>query len=215
MSAVGDVVQLTRTSDLRGANDIMDIVGRLTGGNSSVAKLFDLEAEAAVLSGIVGEAIQYGLPDAVDDMMRSASSDKVRYAVAYNNIGMAIYTSDLQVLSTVINAMGAQTVRAKYPNFVHDFLAGYRFPLDTKESDYAALLTKITGVFAQVDPQWDQGLVGSTWMPSVGPFIGASQDAVTLFSYTPEHRTAVTIAQNLDDVEINSWIKDNYPYYPG
>lgn len=213
LSAVGDVVTLSRSNDVTGANSLARMMKSVT-GSKGIAQLFDLQAEAAVLGGLMGEAIRLGVPSAVDDLMKSAKTVDIRYAMASDNLYLAVASSDINTMTTLVTTLGPETVRAKYPSFVPDFLKGYRFPLKTTMADYPTIMAQLLALFVAVDPRWDLDLVGKEWWPSISPFVEISADAQTLFKSTPTHRNQVMLATGMTEVKISDWIRDKFKYFP-
>lgn len=213
LASVGDVVRLQRSSNLTNTNGMIRALSSLL-GSKATTQLFDLQAESAILGGILGEAINMGLPNAMDDILKQAKSSHVRYNMAYDNLSGAVFSSDFEVMSRIVDEVGSQVVNANFPNFVSDFLRAYQFAPGDTEALYATRYTELTGLFARIDPNWDKRLRAGQWMSSVTPFINVSNDAYTLFTSTPGHRVPATLGRELNLIQVPSWIKSNYPYFP-
>ena len=213
ISAVGTAVRVSRTTDIRGATEMISVLQEIT-GNSDIVQLFDMEAEVAVFGGILGEAVRLGLPDAFDAIMDQASDDRVRYQIAYETLPSVVFSSDILTMQKLIARVGAETVRALYPNFVRDFLKAYVLPIEDTVDMYPTRYAELVSLFNLVDPNWDKAPRGEVWVKSLTPFSFISKDAVTVLSSNPTHRLAVTIAQNVDSVDMVTWIKSKYPYFP-
>lgn len=201
------------STNVTSAQGLVSVLQRLS-GDKDILKYVDLEAEASLLSGLLGEAVKLGIPSSVDLIIREATSEETKRKVISENIYAIVFSGNLNTVERLTQYMTPEQVRAKYPHFARDFLAQYTLtPADTTDK-YPELKTKIITLFNSIDPNWDKSLRGSSYIPSLAPFTKASEDATKVFNTSPSYRSALVLAKKFASVDMRSWIKKHYAYFP-
>lgn len=195
------------------ASGIVSSIQRLL-GDKDVLSYVDLEAEAALLSGLLGEAVKAGIPQSVDLLLREAKSDAVRREVAARNMYAVVFSGSLVTVEKLTNYLPPEAIRAKYPNFARDFLAQFVLGPEDSANTYPDIKTRIVTLFNKVDPNWAKSLRNGQWVDSLAPFVRASDDAKKVFETSSGFRSAITIAADYRSVDLKSWIKKRYKYFP-
>lgn len=199
--------------NMASAGGVVSSIQRLL-GDKDILKYVDLEAEAALLSGLLGEAIKAGIPQSVDILLREATNEASRRQIASRNMYAVIFSGNLVTVEKMTNHLPPEALRAKYPNFARDFLAQFTLTATDTANDYPAIKTRILALFNKVDPTWDKSIRNGTLVDSLAPFVRASDDAKKVFETSPAYRSAITIAESFKAVEIKSWIKKRYQFFP-
>lgn len=201
------------SSNMTSSQGIVSSIQRLLGDKDALS-FVDLEAEAALLSGLLGEAIKAGIPQAVDLLLKETTSQETRRQVASRNMYAVVFSGNLNTVEKLTTHIAPEALRAKYPNFARDFLAQFALTAGDKANDHPGIKTRILALFNKVDPNWDKSVRNGVLISSLSPFVRASDDAKTVFETSSAHRSAITIAGNFNSVEIKSWIKKRYKYFP-
>lgn len=209
----GVVSGVNRVKDLYSTQNVINLMQTVL-NDRGLVQATDLGAEAALLSGVLGEAVKLGIPQSVELMMQRASTEEVRRLIASQNIGAALYSGNLDTLESILSHVSHATLKASYPSWARDFLNHYTLQPTDKANDYPTIKDRMITLFVQVDPHWDSVLRNGAWMPSVASFVTASEDAKKVFLSSAPYRTAIVIASVYKPKDIKSWIKSNYPYYP-
>lgn len=208
---VNGVIQSFQSGNFSDARGIFNLVNQLT-GNSQLAQFFDVGAEANLLSGIFREAIQMGVPDAIDSLIeKSKSSTAADYALR-GNIEVAVSFSDLQTTATMIERLGVNRVLADVPDAPERLVASFTIPTGTTAAQYPALYTELAGILDQLRPGWATYDRGGTPISDLSLFSKASPDAITLFKTQPTLLVAATIASSYPAVDMKVQAKQMYPY---
>lgn len=183
-------------------------------GDKDIIGYTDLDAEASLLSGILGEAVKAGIPQSVDLLIRQATSEESKQRIISENIYAVVFSGNLATVEKLASYMTPAQIRAKYPNFARDFLGQYTLLPTETTNDYVALKARIIALFAGIDSNWDKALRGAVYVPSLAPFTKASADATKVFTSSATYRSALILAAKYPTVDIKTWIKKSYPYFP-
>ena len=213
-SIVGTVDGVATTITAGGLDNtrgIFNLINRVT-GDSDIAQLLDVGAEASVLHGIVSEAIRLGLPSAVDTVIQKSKNAKAAQAALLNNVSGALYASDLDTLNLMLSKIGVGGILAKVPDAAERLLQSYRFPAGTTPSQYPTLYTTLTGILDQLKPGWGTYTRNGNTVGDLTLFARASQDAITLFKTQTVYKEAATIASTFLPVSLPKLGKTLYPY---
>lgn len=209
----GSTSVLGYSKNIGGAQGLIGVIQRLL-GDKDILKYVDLEAEASLLSGLLGEAVKAGIPQAVDVLMRETTSEATKRRVISENIYAVVFSGNLDTVEKLTAYMTPAQIKAKYPNFARDFLAQYALTPADVSASYADIKTRVIDLFTKIDPNWDKTLRNGVWISALAPFSKASEDAKKVFNVTPLYRSALVLAKNFPSVDIKTWIKKNYAYFP-
>lgn len=220
MMTVKDVATGRNTSilgysaNVSSSQGLVNTIQRLL-GDKDVIGYVDLDAEASLLSGLLKEAVKAGIPQSVDILLKEATSEETKRRVISENVYAVVFSGNLNTVEKLTTHMTPEQIRAQYPHFARDFLAQFALtPADTV-AEYANIKTRIITLFNQIDVHWDKSLRDGAWVPALAPFSKASEDATTIFNTSPTYRSALVLAKNFPSIEIKSWIKKHYAFFPG
>lgn len=211
VAVVGNITMSLETNQLSDARGVFDLINRVT-GQSGLAQFFDVGAEANLISGLTGELIQLGVPDAIDVLVQNAKQSKAAEAALLGNVMGAIQKSDMKTIQLMINKLGVGGVLAKVPNAAYLILTFYQIPSGSKSSDYSGLLTTMVGIVSTLKPDWNTYTRNGVTVDNLAPFTYASKDALTLFKQSPTYAAAATIAPTYPAVDLVKYAKQTYPY---
>lgn len=214
MATVGDVVSRVRPEDLTDARGIVDVLGRIT-GNSEVAKLLDLETEAALFGSILSEAMRLGIPDALDVLIEQVSSEEVVRRFMQDNLRVAISMSDHKAVRTIVTKIGRQAALAQVPNIIELLLTFFFYQNEKDRSRKAVVLAEFVSLLDFINPDWfvytGRKVTGGETVTRMGVFSYASDDALDLFSSSDVYRTEVLIAYEYPSQDLLGMTQQMYP----
>jgi len=195
--ALGAATQVVGYSNVTDVQSMTSLLGMIA-GNSELAKAFDLEAEAALFTGILSQATSMGAFQAFD-MIKEHANDDYTWQSAYQaSAGQAILASDLTILNKIIDELGSDKVLADNPNAAEQLISSYRFANGVTADQYPAKWTELNTTLNKLDVHWWQYLRSGTWIANLGVFYKASADAKKLLYLNEPFRTIALTA----------------PYYP-
>lgn len=165
-------------------NAFLKVLRKVPGAEESV-QVLDLHAEVLVLGGILDKAIDLGLPQAVDTVLAKVEDDRVRKEVVLSRVRPAAVASNLKVVREAVRLNSRDVVVAKVPDLVAVILRHYRFPSPATRVNYGTYRDELLTTLDMVDPQWAKTPRASDNLSYLGPFVDASEDALTLLSDSP------------------------------
>lgn len=213
MAVVGEVVGSVRPGDITDARGIADILGRIT-GNPEVAKILDLEAEAALFGSIFSEAMRLGIPDAIDLLIEKASADETVRRFLQDNLLTAVTMCDLKSVRRIVDKIGRSAALAQVPNIVILILTFYFYQDEADRNRKAAVLAELVGLLDYIQPEWYlyNGRPGEDPVTKIGVFSYASEDAIDLFMSSPRYQTEIMIAGLYPTQDLMGMTQQMYPY---
>ncbi len=196
--------------DVKSAAGIFDVLGRVT-GDAELAKYFDVGAEAQLLATVYREALDIGLPSAIDAMNSKAKSSEAAYYALQSNLVVASRLGEIGTVSLMTDVLGSERVLGDNPGVISELLAAYSFPDGMDANDYGAELTRVDGILKKIDPHWGEYLRGDTWVTDLTVFNGISNDAQTLLSTDSRYAEAIAMAGTYPSMDLIELGKRNYP----
>lgn len=131
-----------------------DLMGRVL-GNSELAKVVDLEAEAAFLSSLINQSMQFGLYEALP-LFRESSSNAYSWQKAYwDSTPTIIYSANLSAIAELVSASSGAVVLGKVPDAISIILRNFAMAENTSVNLYPGLRNQLLGVLSSIDPEWD------------------------------------------------------------
>ncbi|MBN22753.1 MAG: hypothetical protein CL678_15820 [Bdellovibrionaceae bacterium] len=209
---IGDVATTIANGDIEDARGIVDLISEVT-GSSGIAKILDLEAEAALISGILGEAIRLQIPGAIDalvDLSNDRDDRVVRRALEANLLS-AIINGQLTIVRNILTKIGRVGVLTQVPQAIKLLLSTYRFKEVSAVIDYDAKYTELKTLLDDIDPNWFVDQRDGVEVTKLSPFSYASDDAKLLFRKHPEYLTEVMISDSYQSEDVNDLLKAFYP----
>lgn len=191
--ALGAGVGIVGYSNVSDVQSMTSILGMIA-GNSELAKAFDLEAEAALFTGILSQATSMGAFQAFD-MIKEHANDNYTWQSAYQaSAGQAILASDLTILNKIISELGVEKVLADNPNAVEQLITNYRLANGTTVDQYPTKWAELNDVLTKLNIHWWEYLRNGTWIANLGVFTKASDDAKKLLYLNEPFRTIALTA---------------------
>lgn len=208
--AFKDTTRLLSSADLenmRGVAQLMEGIG----GNEELIKVFDLAAEAALFNTVMGNLINLGLPELIDDLAAKASDRSVVENSYRNNLPAAVQQSDLYTLGKLSDYLTVPGTLSIMPDVVNQVLTHYQIPPGTPEENYPNLLTELTAILTKLDPNWSTVSRGGDRLPNLAPFTAASPDALKILGQSETYRLQTQTAKNFPIVDLIQLGKQFYP----
>lgn len=210
-TTVDGVVSSINTSNLGGAQDLINTVNSIT-GNPSMASYMDVGASSALMSVVMREAITQGVGGVVEALVGSATNDEVASNALQANTAYAVQQGDVGTVQQIVTSLGSGYVSSQVPNAAGQMLAAYRFPPGTTTDQYPSLYTNLTGLLDQIDPGWGTTTRNGIAVSNLAPFANMSPDAQTLFNSQEAYQTEMSVAPYYPSVGLVKQAKKQYPY---
>lgn len=201
---------LIRTRDVGDATSLIDFLQDLT-GNPEIAGIINIEAESAIIAGLAGQLIQYGLPQMLDEVLNQARSEEVRNNALAWISSSAVAGSDLDTTLKIIDTIGLTAFLANNPDAINQILGSYYLSSDDTPADYPARRDKLVLVLTRIDANWFQVKRNGVWVNTLAPFMSASSDARKILSLDDPFRTLILAATGRQAQTVSSVIKELYP----
>lgn len=197
---------------LKGNVSTTQSIARLTNAltQSEMAKVFDMQAEYAMLDTLVKGAMETGLSDAIDLVAQDASRTEVLEYVLAGNVGTAAKAGNVSGLEKIVEAVGGERVIGSDPGVSSTLLSNYSNPGLTQDQ-YATATGQLTGVLAAIDSQWNLDTRNGQSELNLGAYGTLSSDAKTLLSQSEEHMEAALLSELYPEVSLSSLIRSQYP----
>ena len=213
IGVVGGVAHEFDTNSPQDAQGVFNLISSFT-GNSELAQMIDVGAEANVLSATFGELISLGLPEAIPLVIEQAGTAEAAGYALRANLPRALAASDLQTTALVVEKLGIEQVTADVPNAAQRLLHSYKLPKGTPSSAYADRYAELSDLLDVLQPGWGTVKRDGAAISDLELFSTASRDALTLFNTEPSYAVAAIIAPFYPEVNLIQQAKRNYPRTP-
>lgn len=198
------------STDYDGTYNITQMANELL-GDADLLEFINIEAESSIIGAIASEAIAYGIPGIVTEIIEMNNSDEVQWN-SWSYVSYAsIEYSNIYYLNQSINVIGAPGVLAQTPDAVVMIPANYKMPEGLKPSQYLAELTELVNTIKRIDPYWDKEVRNGVYVPSLKPYINATPDAHTLFMQRDPERLMSMASRGMTTKTCREVIVDLYP----
>lgn len=189
----------------------LDRIVRATKGES-ILRLFDLQAEAALLNTLLDMAISLGIPGAILALLDKIEDDKVKQRVLLNRLRQSAYASDIDSIEETIKLTSMSRVRSKVPDLVSLILKHYRLPPRTKKSEHPAQSARLISLVTQIDPNWFQTRRQNEWVLNLEHYSECSDDATMLLMMDPNHQLNAMMAKTYPREHKHEVARRLHPY---
>lgn len=213
IGVVGGVAHEFESANPQDAQAVFNLISSFT-GDSQLAQMIDVGAEANVLSATFGELINLGLPEAIPVIMEQAGTQEATGYALRANLPRALAASDLQTTALVIEKLGIEQVIADVPNAAQRLLHSYKLPKGTPSSDYEAKYTELAALLDDLQPGWGTVQRDGVAINDLELFSTASADALTLLKTNPTFAISAMIAPSYPEVNLIQQAKKMYPRTP-
>jgi hypothetical protein len=204
---LGKIVKVATVNDLSG---LADVLNELT-GNSELMKVINIEAEAAVLGGLMGMLIQYDIPGLLDDVANMAgSSESLKLAYQYVSTDSIVGT-DLATINRVIDKIGLAAYLEVNPNPINTILSGFYFGTGDTVDTYPTKRALLISTLNRIDPHWEEYNRNGVYVKNLSAFSVASTDAKTLLNLAEPESILSMIAPSFLASSVSQVIKALYP----
>lgn len=150
-------------------------------GSEEIIQIFDLHAETAMISALLDQAIDMGIPQAVETLLNRVENEEVRRRIALERLRLAAMNSQLKSVQSITSLAGADAAMAKVPDIVVLITQNYNWGANVRSDEYPAKRDELLNTLAQLNPRWHSKRRDGQWISDLEPFSMASQQALTLF----------------------------------
>lgn len=201
--------RLITDGDYKSANALMGFISDIT--RNPVFKMFDLGAETALLTGVMGEISKWGIPDLIDDVLAELD-EPTRWSVVSRSSKEMMNTADVDVLEGIVDRMGGAVLTVNEPEFPVNFISRYAIKAGVTPEHYPARLAQLFKVMDALLPNWFYTNRGSEQVLNFTVLCYASEGARTLLASDDRYRAAAVIAPAFrTSRSAQAMLKTNYP----
>lgn len=183
-------------------------------GNKDIFESLDLGAEAAMLGELVNQAVRAGIPSAIDVLLRNASDDSTRRYIVTRNMAPILFSGDILTMEKTLEHVHPSVIASIRPKFAQDFLANFRLPYGTNQTEYLTYKNRVISVLTRINPNWDVELRDGQPILSLMPFVRMSRDAKEIFLTSDSYALQTTIASKFGEQSLSRLVRAQYPYFP-
>lgn len=182
----GDVERIFAYGDVSDARNQLELLS-VFAGDSTLAKLFDLEAESAWVSTIINGAVEMGIPEILD-IARNNSSDQYVWKTAYAESADRVFQSgNLSMIDTLIEGLTSEGAQGACPNGAQYILSNYRFDPGVEPDSYPTLLAKLLSTLNNYSAVWDTYNRNGVEVVDLMAYRNISEDSRTLLQLDPRY----------------------------
>lgn len=202
---------LFKNSDLHSIEGINSFIANLTGVDVlRDSGLLDIQAKAVA---ILEAAQKLGFKDAIE---------KLKEKITFNHPGLQrrlgrglevnARLGQIETMQAILSMINAKAATTSVPDLIGLTLRHYKFPIDFKSEKIPEYKKQLLDVLRSLDNEWDRKTVDGETMMLVAPWIGASQNAKTLFLSDKEYADTVAIASSYRAVDSVTLLNEMYPH---
>lgn len=211
LMTVTDTYRAYSNGDLSTARGVFNLMGNVC-GDTELFQTVDLGAQANLVSGLVNQAIQLRVPEAIDSLMAKSTLDSsVKNAALQNNIDTALTSGDIKTVQLIASVLGDGTIAAQNPQAAPILMANYEIASGSKESDYAMLWTDLKTTLDKIDGNWMQQDRNGESVSYLGTFAKMSDDMKLIAATDPDLRVQMAIAEDYPSRDIMATAQKQYP----
>lgn len=209
-AVVNNVTQKVNVSSLTDARDLLALVGEVT-GSPELSQFFDDGAETTLLSGLFGEAIAQGMPNAVEALITNARDSDIVKKALQQNIGTALVSGNLDTVNLLAGALKAGPILKEVPDAPSVVLSAYKAPKGTTQAAYTQERDKLLTALTGLDPNWGKSDRGGSTTVDLAAFTSLSKDSERALATSSEHAVVLELAKTYRSTSFRSQIKKQYP----
>lgn len=181
--------------DVDNTQSLFEFIAELT-GNSELARIVNIEAEASIIGALASSVMEYGIPDLMDDIIETSRSEAAqRKAWEYISTD-AVYGADLAAINHVIDKIGLTAFLENNPNAIDMILGSFFFGTNDTVDTWPAKRVELITTLARINATWDKYNRNGVLIPNLQPFQVASDDAKKLFQLQEPELTYCLTAVN-------------------
>ena len=189
--------------DFDSVSGIVNVVKDLV-DDTDLVELFDISAETAVMSVIIGSLVSWGAVSLIDKLLDSIEDSKVKNAALESAAKAAANTGDAEKVLHYVKKMGSSRTTAIKEALIGPLLINYKHSDDETRS-YTVLGEKLIEVLTAIDKNWNMDEKNAN-VVSLRYYIEANKIAKAVF-YQTAHRKyaqAATVTEKAGIDTINS-----------
>lgn len=200
------IIEAAKAND---AKSFTELLKKAT-GSTEIIEFLDLEAEAAILDHLLDQAIQLGIPQAIDIILGKIEDDNLKRKSILRNIRTSAIYSELNYIRKAIEYIGSEGVLSKVPDIIVLICRYYSLPKRTPSSEYDDKLDYLLGTLSLISPTWMNTYRNGTLVSNLAPFTNASSDCEKLFMRRGLTKTNMMIAKKYRKKSILEVASFNY-----
>jgi hypothetical protein len=193
-ATIGGAEIILEASKANDAKSFTELLKKAT-GSTEIIEFLDLEAEAAILDHLLDQAIQLGIPQAIDIILDKIEDDNLKRKSILRNIRTSAIYSELNYIQKAIEYIGSDGVLFKVPDIIILICRYYTLPKRTLSSEYDDKLDYLLDTLNLISPTWMNSYRNGTLVSNLAPFTNASSDCEKLFMRRELTKTNMMISK--------------------
>lgn len=177
-------------------------------GDSAIGSVLHLDKEFAALQGILGQAVELGIPNVIDAGLAKYDDIEEKQQLATKVLPSISKKGSLEDINKLLDHADTDKVVAKHPGLVGDILANFRLPEGTPYATNT-LKNQIVDTLVRINPLWDK--VPGFSYTDLGVFKTASDTALNTMLLDPNLAISSTLAREYSNTSFQHLVKRDFP----
>lgn len=207
----GKVINLVSTSDLSSVSGLL-AAGEKVFGKEFLGGFVDIQAEIALVSSIVKDAMSFGIPELVTEAKNFVSNLGYLKSTIVSQFNLPISRGDINTLYSSTRIIDGSSVLTQIPTAVPDILRYYKFPRPFDFNKMAEYEKQLVDTLSAINPKWDVDRLGKEEVISLHAFQTLSSDAKMLFMSSSKYKEVCIMANSYTTKTLPSLAREFYPY---
>jgi len=148
-----DTINAVNSTNFAEIDSITRLVNTMS-NNPNMVKYVDTDGVAGVLSSIVIEAKDLGLPSMLSIVNETVDDAQIMVRSAMLSLPTAIRYSDTQMLSEINGYVGAGNLYSASPNVIRDFAQQYQLDYAAQQKPTEVVYRELVETLDAVNPYW-------------------------------------------------------------
>lgn len=212
LTYMGDkVINLINTSDFSSVSGLL-AAGEKIFGKEFLGNFIDIQAEIALISSIVKEAMSWGIPELINEAKNFVSNLGHLKSTIASQFGIPIKRGDIDTLYFSSKILDGKAILLKYPTAIEDILKNYKLPRPFDFEKLSEYETRLVDTLTAINPKWDKDIVGGEEVISLRPFQYLGLGARTIFMASEKYKDVCIVANTYRTKPLPNLVRENYPY---
>lgn len=199
----------TTTDNVNDAGDLIDLIKDISGGEE-LLEMIDVEAESAVVGGLLSSAISEGIPEVMDDILDLTGNSTVKVNALAYAAKDALNSGRTDTVNKIIDEIGANKIFETDNKATKTLLSS--FTLEGKSvSEHTAARTDLVDTLTRLDADWDKESRNGEKVFSLSAYSNMSEDSKKLLLQEEPQRTLALAVDSYKTKSVDEVIKELYP----
>lgn len=209
-TVVNNVTQKLSTGNLTDARDLLALVGEVT-GSPELSRFYDDGAETTLMTGLLSEAIQQGMPNAVEALMASARDPEIAKTALKQNIAVSLVSGNLATVGILATQLQAGPILREVPDAPVVLLSSYKMPKGTTQTQLSDQRDQLVATLSTIQPNWGSATRGTETVDDLQVYSQISKDSERVLKLDADKALAIELAKTYPKQSFRSLVSKQYP----